>query len=835
MYNILKNHFQHTACLFLVFIGMFFHHPTTAYSQVLIEDTVWEGEILLEEDVLVPAGVTLTVRKNTTVKVSPARSTKTDPEYMSSLTEITVRGSFVVEGTSGNPVTFRSNPTEENDDQWAGIIIDGGNAQIVSSTIQNAESGIWVLDGSVDLRDSILTSNRYGFVAQKEHAEINITHTRITGNDYGLFALNGAVIQQKDTRLSENRKKDFHSQSFAVLDFQLEHYDSATKSKPQELIDEVLLGDTIWQGYIKITGQVRVPVDSRLIILPGTIIEFTKKDTNGDGIGESGLMLQGVLIAKGTARKPIFFRSAEPEKKRGDWDAINIINSDGVRNIIEYCQFEDAYRGLHFHFSNVILQYSVFLNNYRGVQFQESTVELRSNYFFQNISAVQARDSEIVFSDNQLVNNVFGANFFRAHLTIQGNSIGGNLDFGLKIREGFPTVTRNIFHHNRFGLMFSDTTYGSVTGNLMVGNSETGLSIRTGANMEISGNFIQDNSLSGISVRDTAAVIMENHISDNGERGIGAISFKGTINNNTLIDNKLYAIAVEDGSDVSAPLNWYGRTDIEPIIFDRADDPSRGKVQYLPVLEEPSPIKWTLAKLPLDIDWSGKIIVPKTISIPVDTTLAIKPGSSVFFGRDAGMHVRGRLLALGTKDKRIRFTAVDGNKPNSWGEILIDHSEGSRFSNCDFEYAAWGIHSHFNSLPVIGCTFRYNSGAIRFRSGPLLIKNSLFSDNTIGIRAFRGNADIINNVITRNGKGIFVREQGGGLTINKNNIFDNRDYNIWIGDFNTEDIQATENWWGINDPTDTIFDARREPGIGTVHFDPVLREPLDISIVDPEH
>lgn len=820
--------------LFFAILAIIYSFPAVSISEVLVEDTVWEGDVLVDDDVLIPEGVTLTVQEGTSVRVSPASTTRTDPQYMSSLTEITVRGRLVVEGTSLKPVTFQLNPGGEGGDAWAGIIIDDGTAQIHSSTIQDAESGIWIIGGSVQVKGSTLTSNRYGLVAQRESVRVNITETLIQNNEYGLLALNGAAVQKINSTVSNNRKKDFHSLPAADLDFDLKHYEASPEEKAEELTDEVLLGTTIWQGRIRITGQVRVPVDSRLIILPGTIIEFAKKDTNGDGIGESGLMLQGVLIAKGTAREPILFRSAEAVKSKGDWDAVNIINSDGVRNLIEYCQLEDAYRGLHFHFSNVIIQQSIFRNNYRGVQFQESTVELRRNQFYQNISAVQARDSEIVFTDNQLQDNIFGANFLRAHLTIHDNTFGGNIDFGLKIREGFPTLTRNIFHHNRFGLMLSDTAYGSIAGNLMADSSETGLSVRSGSNMEIKGNFIQGNGLSGISVRDTSAIIEENHISKNGERGIGLISFTGSITDNSLVDNLLYAIAIEDGSDVSAPSNWYGQDDIEPIIFDRTDDPTRGKLQYKPVLGEPLPITWPLAKLPLDFTWSGKIAVPETVSIPADTALTIKPGSTLLFAKDAGLYIRGRFLARGTKDARIKFTALQGQEPKSWGEIRIEHSEGSSISNCDFEYATWGIHSHFNSLPIAGCSFSNNGGALRFRSGPLQVRNSLFSDNTIGIRAFRGSAEITGNIITRNDKGVFIREKGGGLIIKRNNIFGNRDYNIWIGDFNTEDVEAPENWWGIDDPTETIFDARREPGIGMVHFDPVLSEALDIKIVDEE-
>ena len=69
--------------------------------------------------------------------------------------------------------------------------------------------------------------------------------------------------------------------------------------------DEALTGETVWQGRILVNGLVRVPDGGRLIILPGTVVEFRKKDTNGDGIGENGLFIQGRLLAKGTREAPL--------------------------------------------------------------------------------------------------------------------------------------------------------------------------------------------------------------------------------------------------------------------------------------------------------------------------------------------------------------------------------------------------------------------------------------------------------------------------------------------------------------------------------------------------
>jgi nitrous oxidase accessory protein NosD len=147
-------------------------------------------------------------------------------------------------------------------------------------------------------------------------------------------------------------------------------------------------------------------------------------------------------------------------------------------------------------------------------------------------------------------------------------------------------------------------------------------------------------------------------------------------------------------------------------------------------------------------------------------------------------------------------------------------------SNCVFEYATWALHVHFTNLTISDCHFTKNFGGLRFRSGPIEVINSIFDNNSIGIRAYIGNAVVRNNVITKNEVGIFVREKGGGLSITGNNIFENSNYNIRVGDFNNEDVPARDNWWGSADPLSTIFDGRSEPDIGNVLFEPYRKEPI---------
>lgn len=223
------------------------------------------------------------------------------------------------------------------------------------------------------------------------------------------------------------------------------------------------------------------------------------------------------------------------------------------------------------------------------------------------------------------------------------------------------------------------------------------------------------------------------------------------------------------------------------------------------------------------IVWNGTIQVKRTYTVPKGKTLEIRPGSRILFSKGSGLLVMGTLKAVGRKGEEIVFTSAKNGTPGSWDEIRIERAGDSVMEYCIIENATWGIQSHFTRLDLVACTFRNSEGGIRFRSGPLTISKCRFTGNRIGIRSYQGIAQISESDFTDNEIGIFVREKGGGLNITRSN-FRNSTYNINIGDFNDEDVKATSNWWGSETPSATIFDARNEPGIGRVLFEPFSNE-----------
>ena len=227
-----------------------------------------------------------------------------------------------------------------------------------------------------------------------------------------------------------------------------------------------------------------------------------------------------------------------------------------------------------------------------------------------------------------------------------------------------------------------------------------------------------------------------------------------------------------------------------------------------------------------DILWKGEITVNGKVTVLTGATLTIAPRTTVRFAEGAGLLVKGRIIAEGEPDGIITFTSLGRKEPSSWDEISLESATGSRFVHCIFEYATWGLHGHFTQFLVKDSRFRSNHGGIRFMSGFAEIRHSVFDDNHVGVRWRAGNGLIEENVITRNEFGCFIKEKGGKLTIRNNDIFANKGYNIRVGDFVDMDVNAESNWWGPGDPIEKIYDGRREPGLGKVHYEPFLREPV---------
>ena len=809
-------------CLFSALFALVgFVSSLHAEGLVVGEDTLWSGEVTIDGDVLVRSGATLTIAPGTRVTIQPSDSTRTEPQYLSSYTELTVRGVLKAEGTEAQPIIFAvADPAQAR--QWAGIMVDGGSVRLSWCRVGDADSALTVIRGRVDLTDCRLFNSRYGMSVVSAAPEVHLSRTVFDGNDYGLVLLNGAGAVQESSRFINSRQKD----TLTSPAFKYRPEEMAYPEKEQEedapYQSESMLGTVVWKDRVTVNGVIRIPAKSRLIIMPGTVVEFTRNDTNGDGIGENGLLVMGMLIAKGTREEPIIFRSAEKERRAADWDAINIYTSDGFQNLLEYVQIEDAFRALHIHFSNVLVNHAVLRRNYRGMQFQESVVEVRDSDIYGNKSALRARDSELQFTGNRVYDNYFGPNIFRMTGSVRENIFSGHYGDGLRVREGALTVSGNTLVGNRYGMTVAYANYGAFGENVLMHNHEAGVVLKGTDNIKVAGNFIQSNGGNGVSLLDSRAELSGNEISLNGERGIGVISFSGTITGNNIVGNRLYGLGLDGGGDVDAAGNWWGAgTDMGEVIYDRADEPGLGRVGFAPVLSEPAVYRWPLAQVPVDTVWQGEVHIPRRVNTLAGTTLRIMPATVLRFAPHRGMWANGAIEAVGTPAERILITGMAAEDGGEWHQIMVEKASAT-FVNCDFEQAETALHAHFSTLTVKNCSFRANQTGMMFKGGPVRILASRFTANSFGLVFNKALGRMSGSLVRDNEVGIMVRAQTpDGIRVSGSNIHRNSRYNLKMGDFNNGvDIDVRNNWWGMEDAGESIFDARAEEGIGFARFMP---------------
>jgi len=329
--------------------------------------------------------------------------------------------------------------------------------------------------------------------------------------------------------------------------------------------EQTLYRDTVWAGDVLVDGILTVASGVTLEIRPGTTVRFTRFDSNGDGIGEHEIFIQGVLQAAGTAEAPILFTSAEASPSPGDWGALNMMASD-ADNLLTHCTVEYAYRGFHAHFARARLADALLRRNVRAVQFQESTVSLNRCRVVGNLNGMQFRDSTVAVRDSLIADNYWGMRCVYSEVEIVGCRVERNLINGINLRDSTLQASGNRIAGNRKGL-YLQRSRGRVAGNDLLDNSEHGIFLEQ-SDCEVDVNRIHGNGRSGVKWVDSGGRLAGNDLADNGE----------------------YAL-VNDGSDsVDARGNWWGTTaatGIAAAVRDAADRAEAGPVDCSAPLDAP--------------------------------------------------------------------------------------------------------------------------------------------------------------------------------------------------------------------------------------------------------
>ena len=229
-------------------------------------------------------------------------------------------------------------------------------------------------------------------------------------------------------------------------------------------------------------------------------------------------------------------------------------------------------------------------------------------------------------------------------------------------------------------------------------------------------------------------------------------------------------------------------------------------------------------------------IVKGNLEIPQDVTLNISPGTTVKFGRDALLTVKG-ILKIGTPlaqeqvTQLVHLTSENINpSPEDWQGIFFDHTHDleSFIRGTVIEYAAIALDIKTTSPTVTECTLRLNKTAIALDGSDAYIQHNDILDNNTGISTIgrQTRPQIEKNNITKNETGIFCENV---QSIIRNN---NLNANIFALRLNVKfNLIVANNWWGNSDITkiaNTIIDASdpelTTKQVGTVYYEPFVDE-----------
>jgi hypothetical protein len=454
------------------------------------------GRVRVTEDLLVLPGATLILAPGTVLEFAKSESTKVDPEYFFGGTELVVRGTLRAENSR---LVFP--------ERTGGIVVDGGRAELRDTVVSGAEAGLTVagaakvrIEGAVEVREC-----RTGvalFPGKGNPWEGGGTLSA-TGNAVGIVRFPGAPGLPENFRSGKNEETDAIAWAAGSGPAAAVPAAPVPSSAARRIADTFLDADRTLSGDVIVDGILRVAPGTTLTLLPGTRLFFTFRDTDGDGIGENGLFLQGSLRAKGTAERPVGFYPAEGGATPGRWDSVNFMASDRGENVLEHVEILGAYRGLHAHFSRLAGSDVRIAGTFRGVQFQESEVTLADLRISSSSSAIRCRDSNVRIDGMRLSDTVSGGNFFRSDVALRRAGTERTGWYGLRFRESRATFAA-----------------GTVSGAL------TGLSVQEG-DVRVEDTRIAETGLAGAAVQDGNGKIYNSQLKGSFLDGLSAA--RGTV------------------------------------------------------------------------------------------------------------------------------------------------------------------------------------------------------------------------------------------------------------------------------------------------------------------
>ncbi len=343
-------------------------------------------------------------------------------------------------------------------------------------------------------------------------------------------------------------------------------------------VSGILTSDTSWttaQSPIHLTGSVCVNSGITLRIEPGVTVD----------LGDYNILVNGTLIARGTSSSKInFIDSTLSDNAPNRQPQIKFASDskDWNEALGTGCIVENA------NFDVVTIKIDECSPLIRGNSFRNSTTTVINALSGSSIIENNDFTSTGLYLGNGHGVSIGGSTVFRSNIL-------SNIGYTHPIScSGNAIVSNNHVSESYCGIFAADSV--QIQGNSLINNKAFG--IDSHGNTTIVGNFIAN---------DTIGIKGNGYIRDNTITGnlIGIESPASTITGNNIYGNSKNSVHMSGADDIDATNNWWGTSDTESIshtIWDFNDDFDLGKVNFQPILTNPSPSAPTNGDIDSTID-----------------------------------------------------------------------------------------------------------------------------------------------------------------------------------------------------------------------------------------
>ncbi|HXE57635.1 MAG TPA: right-handed parallel beta-helix repeat-containing protein [Gemmatimonadales bacterium] len=235
-----------------------------------------------------------------------------------------------------------------------------------------------------------------------------------------------------------------------------------------------------WRGTVRLAETVRIPAGDTLHIAPGTVVRLGP---------DVSLVSRGVVLAQGSAGRPIEFRRADPGRP---WGAVTILGPGANGSVFRHVRFLEGGGGLvdRIEYIGMVNVHRVDSAHFERVEFianvrsDDTFHALHSHVVLRRCRFVDANSDAVDFdlSTGLIADNTFertggdAIDLMTSDPLVIGNRITGSGDKGISIGEAsHPVVFNNYVTRSTRGIEIKDLSEPVLLNNVL---EENGTGIR---------------------------------------------------------------------------------------------------------------------------------------------------------------------------------------------------------------------------------------------------------------------------------------------------------------------------------------------------------------------